>query len=148
MTCECVATRCARVVLRDAVDYDELVRETGTAGRFWTAHDGEEQASFEWSAGGVAIPAEETVYMKERISFPDSAVFSNDLFYLVGIQVHVDSSALKHALTHRRVVMRPAFAQGGVVMGQPAMGQPVGATVQVTCLHGHAALHRTTTIHT
>lgn len=35
----------ARVVLRDAVDYDELVRETGTAGRFWTAHDGEEQAT-------------------------------------------------------------------------------------------------------
>ena len=29
-----------------------------------------------------------------------------------------------------RVVMRPAFAQGGVVMGQPAMGQPIGATEQ------------------
>eukprot|EP01045_Picozoa_sp_COSAG04_P015454 COSAG04_NODE_1220_length_7696_cov_15.725286_3_plen_454_part_00 len=84
-------------------------------------NDGEEQASFEWSAGGVAIPAEETVYMKERISFPDSAVFSNDLFYLVGIQVHVDSSALHHLVVYQCPFEHPA-GSGGLLMSFDNMG--------------------------
>jgi hypothetical protein len=61
--------------------------------------DGEEQLTLQWSADGVTLPEDtETIYMKDRVSFP---VEFGASFYLVGIQVHVDSPYLHHLVVYQ-----------------------------------------------